>query len=419
MKNLQAIILLFIANSISGIAQGISMIAIPWYFAQREETRKYAIVYLLVNVISLFWGPLSGTFVDKYNRKYIFMVLSSVSGVLLVLVAGIGFQMGELPWYWVAFVLAFTFFNYNIHYPNLYAFVQEISEPKYYGKIASYIEIQGQLTSMLAGAGGALLLDGVTAGENTIGSFTFTIPFTISKWDIHEIFLLDASTYFLGLIFIYFIRFVPMRERKPEQGTVIDQIKTGLKYLNGHRNILIFGVATYSIFVTVLITTFFLFAIYVNNHLQESGGVFATAELMYALGAVLAGLAIRQVFSRVSTVAAIIFMIFVTSGLFFVLSVTTSIAIFFGMSLILGITNAGTRILRVNYLFHHLPNQVYGRANSVFFIANVAFRILFISIFYLAFFHESNHVIYAFAILSVFLLLSAAVLIANYRKFAR
>ena len=34
MKNSNAIILLFTANIISGLAQGISMIAIPWYFVE-------------------------------------------------------------------------------------------------------------------------------------------------------------------------------------------------------------------------------------------------------------------------------------------------------------------------------------------------------------------------------------------------
>jgi len=393
------------------------MIAIPWYFAQREETQKYAIIYLLINVVSLFWGPLSGTFVDKYNRKHIFMVLTIVSGILLAIVAFLGFQMGELPWYWVAFVLAFTFLNYNIHYPNLYAFVQEISEPKYYGKIASYIEIQGQLSSMLAGAGGALLLEGITKGALTIGKWTINVPFSIPKWEIHQIFLLDACTYFVGLVFIYFIRFVPMKERRPEQGTVLEQIKIGLNYLRSNINILIFGVASYAIFVTVLITTFFIFAIYVNNHLQEGGSVFAFAELTYALGAVFAGLTIRHIFKRTSTVAAITLMTLITSGLFFTMVLSKSVALFLGLCLILGVTNAGTRILRVGYLFQHVPNQVYGRANSIFFIANVLFRILFTMLFYLSFFHKSNNIIYALGILSVFLLLSATVLLMNYRKF--
>ena len=35
MKNRQAISLLFLSNIISGFAQGISMIAIPWYFVDQ------------------------------------------------------------------------------------------------------------------------------------------------------------------------------------------------------------------------------------------------------------------------------------------------------------------------------------------------------------------------------------------------
>jgi len=68
-------------------------------------------------------------------------------------------EIGALPWQLVAGVFMLTFLNYAVHYPNLYAFVQEIIEPKYYGRITSYLEIQGQLTSILAGAGAALLLE--------------------------------------------------------------------------------------------------------------------------------------------------------------------------------------------------------------------------------------------------------------------
>ena len=32
-------------------------------------------------------------------------------------------------------VFGITIFNYNVHYPNLYAFGQEITEPKNYGKL--------------------------------------------------------------------------------------------------------------------------------------------------------------------------------------------------------------------------------------------------------------------------------------------
>ena len=56
MRNKQAITLLFIANIISGFAQGISMIAIPWYFADiLKLPSTYAIAYAILNIV---WSTL-------------------------------------------------------------------------------------------------------------------------------------------------------------------------------------------------------------------------------------------------------------------------------------------------------------------------------------------------------------------------
>jgi len=417
MKNLSAIILLFIANSISGVSQGISMIAIPWYFTQSGEMRKYAMVYLAVTLVSLVWGPLSGTFVDKYNRKHIFMVLTMVSFVLLSGVAMVGYQLDGLPWYWVAAVFAMTFFNYNVHYPNLYAFVQEITEPHFYGKVASYIEIQGQLTSVLAGAAAAVLLEGVPDGQLELIGTTFQLPVAFEAWALHEIFALDAVTYLFGFCFIIAIRYVALKERVMEEGSVIQRFRTGWHYLKTNPYILLFGVASFSIFVTVLVTTFYLAAVYVSNHLNESGDVFASAEICYALGAVFAGLMIRRIFKSISTVAAVILMTWLTAGLFVVLAVSKSLAILYAMFLLLGLANAGTRIMRINYLFEHVPNQVYGRTGSIFFITNILLRLVLISLFGLAFFHEGNNVVYAFGILGVFLATAALIMMRYYRRF--
>lgn len=417
MKNLSAIILLFIANSISGVSQGISMIAIPWYFTQSGEAKTYGMVYLAVTLVSLVWGPLSGTFVDRYNRKHIFMVLTVVSFFLMSGVAVVGYQLDGLPWYWVAAVFAMTFFNYNVHYPNLYAFVQEITEPSFYGKVASYIEIQGQLTSVLAGAAAAVLLEGVPDGKLELIGMTFQLPFAFEAWALHEIFALDAVTYLIGFFFVAAISYVSLKERVIEQGSVIQRFRTGWEYLKSNPYILLFGIASFSIFVTVLVTTFYLAAIYVDNHLNESGDVFASAEICYALGAVFAGFAIRRIFKSMSTVAAVILMTCLTAGLFAVLAVSKSLAILYAMFLLLGLTNAGTRIMRINYLFERVPNQFYGRAGSIFFITNILFRLVFIGLFGMAFFHEGNHVVYAFGILAVFLAAAAAVMMRYYRKF--
>ena len=396
------------------MAQGISMLAIPWYFAQQEKMASFAFVYMLTNLISLFWIPYSGAMIDRYDRRKIFLFLTTTVGTIIFSVGILGLQMGELPWQLVASIFMLTFLNYAVHYPNLYSFVQEIIEPEYYGKITSYLEIQGQLTSILAGAGAALLLEGTTAGTTHFFGMEWDWPFTISAWKIHEIFLLDASTYFVSFLIIWFIRYQPVQKRSYERGTIWQELRTGYRYLRKNPYLFLFGVASYSVFVAVLLEGFFLGALYANEHLREGANVYATSEIFYASGAVFAGLAIRKIFGKVSPPVGIIIMTFTTGLLFLLLAMGKSVLLFFLMLLVLGITNAGIRILRTTYLFSTIPNQVFGRASSIFNLSNIIFRIFFLAIFSIPFFQSGAGVKYPFYMLSGFLLIAGLVL-AKYR----
>ncbi len=417
MKNLPALLLLFTANAISGVAQGISMIAIPWYFAKFEDTATFGYIYAAITAVSLFWGPIGGTFVDKYNRKTIFLWLNFISGAILLSIALLGRNWEMLPTQLVALVFLMTFLNYNIHYPNLYAFVQEITEKKLYGKISSIIEIQGQLASAFAGAGAAILLEGIPDGILHFAGMEFQLPFKTEAWKIYDIFLMDAMTYFASFGIISLIRFQPLIERHKETGTVLGRLKVGLNFLQKNPNVFLFGVASYSVFVVVLVTTFYLAAKYVESHLQMGGDVFAFAEMFYAFGAIFAGAGIQWIFRKTTIPLSIIILTLITGLEFLTLALTTSALVFYAMNFLLGITNAGIRIRRVTYLFEHIPNQVYGRAGSIFFISNILFRIMFLSLFAMPFFHEGNQIIYAFFILSLFLFITVGILGFFYQRF--
>jgi len=123
--------------------------------------------YLLRNPLCLFdlhGGLLVGSMIDKYNRKNIFLTICAVGSIIVLSVSLMGYQSGGLHYGFAALVFGITYFIYSIHYPNLYAFAQEITEPENYGRITSYIEIQGQFTNMLGGAFAAMLLTGISEG---------------------------------------------------------------------------------------------------------------------------------------------------------------------------------------------------------------------------------------------------------------
>lgn len=407
MRNITAIRLLLLANFISGIAQGISMIAVPLYFSTQGQSNWFGVAYMLITIVTLFWAPYAGTLVDKLNRKHIFIGLNIVIGLSIGTIALYGWLSGSMPPTLAALVFGLTFWNYGLHYPCFYAFMQEITEPEHYGKIASYIEVQSQLAAASAGALGSFLLIGGDYGW-----------IAIEAWELYHVFAFDALTYLVALGIILLLKFVPIAERPTEVGSTLQRLKVGWQYLKDQPYILLFGVITYAPFVVVLMHVFNLAPIYVTNHLKTEGHVFAISELFYALGATLSGIAILKIFKGVSFVTAIIIMILITALEFLVLMFSPWIWMFYAMSLLLGMTNSGTRVMRVSYLFKIIPNQVMGRANGIFGVSNILFRILFLGIFALPFFHQSNNVIYAFLILTIFLLLAASILIFFYQKFA-
>ena len=344
------------------------------------------------------------------------MTITFVGGCLVGLVTMMGYHLGDLPSMLVAAVFLFTFMNYNIHYPNLYAFVQEITVKENYSKMTSLLEIIGQLTTISAGAFSTLLLEGTEGGVYRIFGKSFDVGFEIMPWKIHEIFLIDTVTYFVAMFIISLIRYVPLAVRKVEGGSLLVRLKTGWNYLIAHKPIFWFGVLSYMVFLAMLMEAFYLGASYVKNHLGETGDIYANSKMAYALGAICTGLTLKYLFTRFSLPFITIILTIGTAGVFFTQYATKSITLFFIMLFVLGITNAGTRIVRVTYLFRNVPNQLFGRAGSIFFLSNIIFRIMLLAIFHLSWFQHSN-INYAYLVTSVILVCSTILLIYHYKSF--
>jgi MFS family permease len=122
------------------------------------------------------------------------------------------------------------------------------------------------------------------------------------------------------------------------------------------------------------------------------------------------------VFTATSTQRAVIILTAITAAIFIWAFATKSVLVIYSVSLILGFTNAGIRVLRLTYLFKQIPNELMGRVNSIFNMLNILVRSLFIFLFSVPFFNFDNHIIWAFIIMALFLLLSALVLMFNTKQ---
>lgn len=407
---------MFTANGISGFAQGISMIAIPWYFTKARSGTYFNVSYGIITVIVLFFGLYAGTLVDRFSRKANFLGNNLVCGILILGISIAGYISGSLSDFWVMAVFAITMLNYNIHFPTLYAFGHEITEPQFYNKVNANIEVVGQSSSILSGAFAALLIEGVAEGKGKLFGFEVNMPFEIAGWEIWEIFMLNAITYFIAAVLVMMIRYTPIIQTHIQVAGIRERVLTGFTYLRKHPLLVIFGLFSYSVFAMLLVEIHAVLPGYVERHLNEEGSVFAAADLIYAIGALGAGLFVNKVFSAGNSTRAVIILTLITAAIFFWAFAGRSVWVIYLISVILGFTNAGIRVLRLTYLFNHVPNELMGRVNSIFNMANVLIRTLFIFLFSLPFFTFGNNMIWAFLIMSVFLLISGLVLMVNYKK---
>ncbi|MEM6843274.1 MAG: MFS transporter [Bacteroidota bacterium] len=413
----RTLLLLFTANGISGFAQGITMLAVPWYFAQQGESSQFNLLYGIITFITLLWGLTAGTIVDRFNRKGVFLLTNTVEATILLLVAGYGFYSGDLSSWLIIGVFATTIFGFYLHYPNLYAFAHEMSSEDEYSKVTSAIEIVGQSTNVMAGAFAALLLEGLSWHPTiSLAGDTYSFSLTIEAWSMHEIFLMDGITYLISIALIGFIRYVPQFEDKIERGSFFKRLRSGFRYLQQHPAIFRFGFFSHSIFVIMLVQLHALMPLYITQHLDAGGHVFGGAEMLYGLGALSAGIGVSRLFRSVHTVYAIVILMTVTTGALLLSATTQSVGLFLGVGLLIGFTNAGTRVLRLAFLFKYIPNEVIGRVNSIFSILNVLMRVCFIMLFSAHFFGVGSNVVFAYFILSLFTAFSALMLLRQSRK---
>jgi hypothetical protein len=245
------------------------------------------------------------------------------------------------------------------------------------------------------------------------------INLKINAWQIHDVFMMDAITYFMAAVLIYFIPYTQTKTIGDINESIGKRLKNGFNYLKQNQSILIFGICSYMVFAMLLVQIHAVLPIYIKQHLNAKGNVFALADTIYAVGALSAGFFINKLFQNKSIIQVIIALTVVVASIFFAASVSKSILVIYLVSLILGFCNAGIRVLRLTYMFKHIPNTLMGRVGSIFNLINVFTRSVFIFIFSQSFFSFQNNIVYAYAAMAFFLLLSAAMLLVIKGKLAK
>lgn len=416
MQNRQAISRLFIANSISGLSQGISMIAIPWHFSVvLGLQREFGIFYGLITIISCFWSVYAGVLIDRYDRRKILIWQSLIGCIVLLINSLLGYFTTIPLWLTAGIVFSATAFIYNLHYSNIYSFAQEITPSEHYNRIISYIEIQGQGTTIIGGALAAILMAGTEGGILNFFGFKWNIGIEIHKLGLHEIFLMNAITYFIAFVVFRTMRYESISIRKIELESVWKRLIIGWNFLKRRVPLIIFGWLSLAVFVCVLLISFFLMPGYVSLFLGEKSYVFANSELYFALGALTSGFFTRHLWTKIHEVNRTLIYFGIGAFVLLLFIMNKNLAIFYLANVLFGFSNASIRYCRVSYLWKVVPNQVIGRVSSVLNLSSYFMRALFGFLFAINFYQGMKGMQYVMITLFLFVILAGGTIIV-YRK---
>jgi MFS family permease len=375
------------ANLLSSIGSGITMVAIPWLLvSDGQGATIFGYVTIVMTIINFIMTPFIGQWVDRFPRKKLLMTGEIVGFLVILLFALLGlFGIDYTNWHYMILYGTGSFY-YNLFYPGMFALNQEIFPKSAYKTLNGAMEIQGQLSSVIAGALAALML---------------------GKVSLEWLLLFDAATYISAYLFFAAIPYTPKRNPMPNGDSFWIKLTEGYRFIEKQPKLFLFLLASFMPFIGVMVTNY-LFPVYLTSVLKVDGSVYGAQSMVYGIGAVLAGLFIPLVSNKLGNMNSILLTTLIyTIGISFIIF-TKVVPIYLFIIILLAFGNAGTRVARNSYMMDTVPNSIIGRVDSLFRTIGLGIRVILLSAFTMI--NALLNVQYSFYILSGLLILSVVIL---------
>ena len=347
---------LLLANITGSIGSGVTIIAVPWLLVHRPGgDQLYGYVTLGTTLALFLFMPYYGTWIDRHSRKTMLLVGELFGFAATLAMALIALATGRLETWQLMATYFFGMLYYTLHYPAKYAFLQQIIDRGHYQSLTGLMEIQGQTASMLAGGLAGLLID--------------RVPLWL-------ILLLDSATYLFSFGIQSTLPYSPTHlapATAATKTTAWQAMAEGWRWLRAHPRLSIFFGCTLVPFVLVMVSNY-LFPVYVAGTLHASAAVFGRGEIVFALGALLAGIFIPHLATQRGADQTIGFTLAAcVASLVLLIGWHTEFA-YYAALLLFGLGNAGSRVARNALVLQLVPNAVMGRVGMFFSAADRLLR---------------------------------------------
>ncbi|AQR98089.1 MFS transporter [Clostridium saccharoperbutylacetonicum] len=328
----------FFSNIIAYIGINIGLVGINWFIVDYTNKNQilatYTSISLITTVVTSFF---IGTIVDKYNKSIIMKCCNIIQSIFL----GIFFILLlnkiniEFLIYFIAVINSICLTIYNTASRGVIHDIIDI-EDLIYGN--SVIEMCIQSGAIVA---------------------SFITGVVYKDFGFNLVLLIMIISLLLGAILMKKV------EGKGTKKSTIDtsylnQLKVGVKYLTKNSRVLFLGIIIFIPNIVTLMSNNVLPG-YVKNCLKKSAVTFGVADMLFGVGAFIAGLIVVEMSKKYKRDLIEIYM--------FILSIVSLISLFifknevflYILYFTFGLGNSSLKVTLNTYLMEIVPQNLYGR----------------------------------------------------------
>jgi MFS family permease len=351
--------LILIANFLVVVGSGITWIAVPWLLIhQPNGDAVFGLSNAALTLLIFLLLPFLGKAIDRNSRKkvlvafYLFGICTNLFIIAMILLRG------HVESWHLVLSISMGSLGASVYYPAQFAFNQEVLARDQYRALSGAIEVQWQSGAMIAGG---------------------LASFLINRVPLTSILLVDTCTFAAALVVLAFVPYRRNPNLEANVGSVWKLMFEGLAYLRIRPRLSLVLFGSYLPFLGIMVGVY-LMPVFIKNTLHAGPEVYGFAEVFYSLGAILAGLTIPGLSTRIGLLPTLL----LTVGCYTVSVVANPlyprVGVLLGSLALQGLGNAGSRVARSTMTLEAVPNELMGRINLFYSALERLLRAIFLAV---------------------------------------
>ncbi|MGV2432269.1 MAG UNVERIFIED_CONTAM: MFS transporter [Rickettsiaceae bacterium] len=332
----------FAADIISQIGGNIAFLSIHWFILEKTNSNeKIGLAALMGVIASLITSPFAGIIADVFTRKTVLIISNLIRAFAIGIVTFLLYTK-DFSIYYIYLFFIISGIGFNVYLPAAKAFLQEIIPSDKIVKWSGVLEINVQISMLLAGA-----LSGII----------------YKIFGIYIILALNIATFCISSLLLYFVDSSNNIKTRGHVG-IIREISLGLKYFSTKPIIFSFMLIMIMPHIASICQNIVLPG-YVMHHLNSNSVSYGMMSMIYGAGAAVISV-IFIFFHNIAFSKALIYRSFIISiSSISVLVISTNINISFVAIFFFGFANSAIKIILISTMMRVVDRQFMGRIVSV------------------------------------------------------